>query len=502
MVKVQGFLSQEVLVTRKPSPDSEDQTVNLPPEYKALLEKIIRYFNNFNYPTWATSFLHLTRSAKARNAEKTYLPDIKPLWAALSAETKELWKQSAAFVKRSGYQLFVKDCCYRMKNGLECPRDPSVFFQMFGLKVSNPDGASECRFQRDDVLLTGPITISFNYKKFDYGAYRILQETLGRILLETGDCLLADSSSNSFRFEVTAWYFEAGENKTETLSWESPVGNVDWTAVEESFGTADRLYYHFRIVFYVDYLNMDIYFTDFLIQDKNRSWSVDYIGNCLPENAAPAWSKTGSFTTIKSIGKRLHLLEEVGSENEVKWTRTPTFINSVGSTVYARLRVDQGYEKQAGEDAWAFKIIHSDGTYRIDLLFYTNGFALKIGDIYHVYHEDMTKLKTIRSFIIDNMVHIYLGTKEVYREELSGSGAAEVSFGAQGLEEYPTEVWLAELAYFSGEKSALEDEVYRQGFWILAGEEWVVDNLYRKTGWTFVPDYAVPYFDLVYLPEI
>jgi len=40
---------------------------------------------------------------------------------------------------------------------------------------------------------------------------------------------------------------------------------------------------------------------------------------------------------------------------------------------------------------------------------------------------------------------------------------------------------------------------YRESWQFRAGRTWDYDALYRKTGWLFVPEYHVPYFDVVYL---
>ena len=40
---------------------------------------------------------------------------------------------------------------------------------------------------------------------------------------------------------------------------------------------------------------------------------------------------------------------------------------------------------------------------------------------------------------------------------------------------------------------------YRECWQYKSGKTWEYDNLYRKTGWLFFPDYHVPYFEVLYL---
>ena len=40
---------------------------------------------------------------------------------------------------------------------------------------------------------------------------------------------------------------------------------------------------------------------------------------------------------------------------------------------------------------------------------------------------------------------------------------------------------------------------YRENWQFKAGRTWAYDNLYRKTGWLFSPEFWVPYFEVVYL---
>lgn len=477
MAKISGFQSQDVEVVRKETPDSDEQTLKIPPSWLPLIEKIFRWYDNAIYPVFNPFFGHTTRSAKERNRAKTYLPDIQTAWAALPAATKANWKTAASFVKKNSWQLFVKDTSYRIKNTLAYPRAPDTNFPTHGLLMSNPLGLTNVRIQRDDINLTGQVTLAFNYKKTEHNP----------------------TAGTPFKAEITLWYFEAGENKTETHTWTAPAGNVAWASVSETYGTADRLYHHQRIIFYLDSYDADVYLANFLISDKTLSWTVDYDATTLPENATPAWVKTGTVSTEKIAGNRLFLNEAADSANSVKYSRTPTFTNAIGSSVKFRFKIDKGTEKDAGNDQFTCKVTHCDGIRKAEFLFYQNGIILKLGSEYFKYHYDMTRLKSFKSFIRADRLYFYIARSLAFRKELSTSGAQEVSFEHHGRDDYETQSDWGFVRYFQGIDEAPGEDVVREGWWILAGETWEPDNLYRKKGWTFTPEYHVPYFNVVYL---
>jgi hypothetical protein len=321
------------------------------------------------------------------------------------------------------------------------------------------------------------VTLSFNYKKDEY----------------------FPPLTDSFHADITLWYFEGGEIKTETHTWTAPDGDVGWTSVSETYGTADRFYFHHRVIFYLDYYDADVYFANFQIRDHTLSWTVDYECLVLPESASPAWSKTGGVSTVKILGNRLHLAEVADSASYVVYSRTPTFSNTTGSTVEFRLKVEKGTEKDAGNDQYTVRVVHCDGTRKVEYLFYQNGIIFKFGDEYQKYHYTMTKYHTYRSFIKGNRLYFYIGRSLVFRKELSTSGSQEVSFAHYGRADYDTESRWGWVKYYQGADEAPGEDILREAWDIKAGETWEVDNLYRKTGWTFSPEYGVPYFDVVYL---
>jgi len=480
MAKVRGFFSQDVEKTEEEIPGEGDITTKIPPSWIPLLETIIRWYQNQIYPTWTVFGMVSPRKKKEVNRANTFLPTLRLLWADFSEAEKTAWKTAAAFIERSGYQLFIKDSSYRLKTLRPYPRVPSPYFPMYGLKLANPAGVEMVRLQRDDPNITGQVTLKFNYKKVERNP----------------------TPSVPFKAEITMWYFHRGENKTETHTWTAPAGDVAWAAVNETYGTAGRKYFHHRVIFHLDSYDADVYLANFLIEDQTLAWTVDYNAATLPESDAQPWSKAGSVNEIYIYGNRLYLKEDADSANQVEYTRTPDFDNAVGSSVQFRLKIDKGTEKDSGNDEYVFRVVHADGTYKAEYRFYQNGIILKLGDIYHKFHYDTTKLHTYTSYIRGRRLYFFVARTLAFRQEIDTAGGQQVLFGHYGRDDYPGESALSFLKYFQGRDVAPGEDVIREGWLFKAGEQWEVDELYRKRGWSFLPSYTTPYFDVQYLGDI
>lgn len=244
-------------------------TMNFPPGYEALVAKILAWFDNQAYPTWATRNRHNTRAAKAANAAKTYMPSIKDAWAALSPAEKTLWADAAVFGTLNRYQLFTSDYSYRFKNGLSVPGTPNNYHEMFGLQIDNPGGGEDVQLRRDEKDLIGPITIEFNYKKTQY----------------------SPTASVPFKMVATAYNFLDGENQQIVGEWSAPAGNVDWTHASLTLGVANWKYFHLTIIWYLTDYDASVSIDQLLIQGN----SVDKYREDWQYKSGKTWAYTALY---------------------------------------------------------------------------------------------------------------------------------------------------------------------------------------------------------------
>jgi phosphopantetheinyl transferase (holo-ACP synthase) len=231
--------------------------MTIPPALQPLLDRILAHFDNQQYPTWATRFMHTTRSAKKANKEKTYIPAVRTVWATLDATTKALWKSCSAFMQQTNYQYFTNKYSYCKKNGLDLAITPTVLHQMHGLVLDSPSGSEIVQMTRDDIVLTGQLSFEFAYKKVERDVAPI----------------------DPFNLYIEAYYMEDGENKVDTYVWEAPAGNVDWNKVSFSFGTTSRYYFHVICTWTLFYYDAQIQLDNFKISDMygiayREAWKV------------------------------------------------------------------------------------------------------------------------------------------------------------------------------------------------------------------------------------
>lgn len=255
----------------------------IPPAWQPLLDKILAHFDNQMYPTWATRFLHLSRSAKKAVKTISNVPNAKDYWNVLSAADKAIWKAARFRFYRSSYSLFLADFAYRVKNGLSLPGTPPVNFQVYGLVMDNPDGLEQVEASYDEKDMVGPITLKFSYQKTEY----------------------SPPDPYSFGVHADLYYFEDGLNKVETLDWVSPSGNISWSLFDETFGTPGRKYFHVVVIFYSQYYDATVFLDNFRLKDSAlvdvwENWKVkpDLIWDYTPLYRKQGWSFYPDFEDL------------------------------------------------------------------------------------------------------------------------------------------------------------------------------------------------------------
>ena len=235
------------------------------------------------------------------------MPSSAAAWKLLTPAEKQAWKDTSEFGTLNGYQLFLCDYSYRRKNDLTLPGTPDLLFEMMGLHIQNPNGENIVRLRRDEKDLIGPINISFNYRKEEHAL--ITQDSWADSNKAWSDAVAqwtgieaaawsdpnidwsdtlarwAFSTAGMFHFVATAYYFEAGKNNIETLSWNAPAGNVGWNTVSESFGVPGRKYFHLTINWYLDNYDATIDLDRLLITSNG----LDKYRECWQYKAGRSW---------------------------------------------------------------------------------------------------------------------------------------------------------------------------------------------------------------------
>ncbi|MDO9027521.1 MAG: hypothetical protein Q7U68_01480, partial [Candidatus Roizmanbacteria bacterium] len=219
--------------------------LNIPGPVRPALGRVLAFFDNLIYPVWAFRNFHFSRQAKYQLRRKTYLPKVKESWVALTDQQRKDWKTAGNFIKLNGWLLFTQDYSFRKKQGFDLPGIPSTFHEVYGLVISNLGGLELVETDYYTSNISGPITVSFSYFKNEY----------------------TSATGLGFGVEITAYYFEGGENKAENLVWIANLGNLPWLSFSQSIGVAGREYYLLKVAFFLDEYNADVGLDHFLIAD-------------------------------------------------------------------------------------------------------------------------------------------------------------------------------------------------------------------------------------------
>lgn len=221
---------------------------SLPPQYEEAWNRIFRWFSRYGVPVWCRSWVQDTRRGVAVRRSATQLRAVADCWNALSVSERLAWDSAAfeTFGFYRGYRLFTSDYFYRKKIKLTYPGSPSDLHQMEGIMMKNPGGTQNVYSRYDDKDLVGQFTIKFSYKKKE----------------------IAASGSFGFKVQTTAYYLIEGGIGTETDEFSGPSGNVDWTQITRTIGTAGRKYFHIKIVWTIENYNAEIWLDNFRLTDS------------------------------------------------------------------------------------------------------------------------------------------------------------------------------------------------------------------------------------------
>lgn len=220
--------------------------IDVPSLQDKAYKKALRKFQGTKSSIISTPYKLLSREEEKARKTRQWLTEIAAAWKLLDAPTKAIWKSYAANISRSNWVLYVMEYAYRKKYELSIPPSPTELHQMMGLKITNPTGSGTVKAWRYDIVITGPIDVRFSYKKTESAA----------------------TSGIPFRVYCEAWYMEAGENKSETHTFDAPSGNVDWTQVNFSFGTSGRYYFELIISFELTDYQASVILDNFVVEDN------------------------------------------------------------------------------------------------------------------------------------------------------------------------------------------------------------------------------------------
>jgi len=220
--------------------------IDLTAEQAKQYSKSLRKYQGTKSSIIAKPYKILSREEISARKTRQWLSEIAAAWKLLDTGIKFLWKTYAQNIHRTGWALYCQEYAYRKKYGLSYPPLPTELHQMYGLQISNPDGLALVSSERFDISLTGPITISFDFKKIER----------------------AETSGMPFHVFCEAVYFENGANLSDTYDFQADPGTLEWEHIEFTYGQNDKYYFEHIVSFIIDEYNADVVIDNFKITDS------------------------------------------------------------------------------------------------------------------------------------------------------------------------------------------------------------------------------------------
>jgi len=161
--------------------------LNIDSALKKRFFKSVKQGERFVYSKLVKNKSLCSRKKKAKLRNFSLLSNIKNQWSSLDSLQKTAWFSSGEQIGMNGYNLFVQDTSYRIKNNISNLSIPSVLYQYFvgKITISSPvinfhikqehprnyyifalvDGKKTMQKQVEITeVFTLPLTISLNYR--------------------------------------------------------------------------------------------------------------------------------------------------------------------------------------------------------------------------------------------------------------------------------------------------------------------------------------------------
>ena len=185
----------------------------------------------------------LPRSTYYTLKEITYLFSIAQAWGNLSEATKTAWKTAGDVIGQHGYNLYVQDKSYRIKNGLGGDATPSTYHQYLSghINVQNPANSAKIA-QYNTYNINFPATYEISYKTD----------------------LIADGPGPSVKFKFSWTRYTQGQNIEATEEFDIPLSSV-WATQSDTVTQLDGIRGKWKIELELIDVIGDIWFDNVIV---------------------------------------------------------------------------------------------------------------------------------------------------------------------------------------------------------------------------------------------
>lgn len=249
--------------------------LNLDPALKKSFGKSVKQGERFVYSKLVKNKTLCSRKKRERLRSITPLKIIQNLWNGLSSEDKEAWQLAGAEIGMNGYNLFVQDTSYRLKNEIEGLSTPSILHQYFVGKISISAPATNIKIKQSHPRNYWLFSLVPG-KKTMQKQIEITEELSLPLTISLNYCsnLSAVGSWPSISFFAEVWHAFEGQNLIEVLELNLDLVS-DWKNAEATLEEVSGTLVGYNLYIEAKDLQGELFFDNIKAIHSGQNWAID-----------------------------------------------------------------------------------------------------------------------------------------------------------------------------------------------------------------------------------
>lgn len=217
----------------------------------------------------------VSRKKKTELKNKSLFSTLGNMWKSLDSSDVIAWNNAGAFCNKTGFNLFVQDQTYRLKNNLPGFATPSNLHQSFVGKIILENTIKDVSILQKHSHFYNIISPVIG-KKTMVSAVKIVEDFALplKIGLSYKSNFVASGENPFSIFRANVWSAFQGENIYTYL--EIPLTLVcDWQAAEATLSTVPGTLVKYDLCFYFNDLQGSLFFDNIIAEHSGQNWAFD-----------------------------------------------------------------------------------------------------------------------------------------------------------------------------------------------------------------------------------
>lgn len=254
---------------------AKTEYVDLLPSQSDLYYRALVPTDRFAFARVTKKISFFSRKKKKGLTQRSLLPQLGQMWAALSSAQREAWSAAGAECNLNGWRLFVRDTCARIYNDLSGTATPSLLHQAFvgNLHIEAP--ANEIKIQQ---LHPGNYYVSRKVRgtKSLYQPVPITEALILplEISLNYKANLVAVGAGAFAKFYARVWRSYQGRDYGQDLALDLDL-SCNWQNAAATLAAVHGQYISYSLFFHLYNVRGDLYFDNLEANHSGQNWARD-----------------------------------------------------------------------------------------------------------------------------------------------------------------------------------------------------------------------------------